>query len=69
MIPLCHVFNLSFRTGYIPTCLKTALVKPVFKKGEANQFTNYRPISLLFSFAKLLEKNRSKSNDELLKQV
>ena len=56
MIPLCHVFNLSFRTGYIPTCLKTALVKPVFKKGEANQFTNYRPISLLSSFAKLLEK-------------
>ena len=56
MNPLCHIFNLSFKTGFIPTCLKTALVKPIFKKGAVNQFTNYRPISLLSSFSKLLEK-------------
>ena len=56
MNPLCHIFNLSFKTGYIPSCLKTALVKPIFKKGATNQFTNYRPISLLSSFSKLLEK-------------
>ena len=56
MSPLCHVFNLSFKSGYIPECLKTALVKPVYKKGANNIFTNYRPISLLSTFAKLLEK-------------
>ena len=54
--PLCHLFNLSFKTGFIPTSLKTAMVKPIFKKGEHDNFTNYRPISLLSSFSKLLEK-------------
>ena len=56
MTPLCHLFSLSFKTGFIPNNLKTALIKPIFKKGERDNFTNYRPISLLFSFSKLLEK-------------
>ena len=58
--PLCHIFNLSLKTGYIPTILKTAKVVPVFKSGDKHDFTNYRPISLLSSFAKLLEKIVSK---------
>merc|ERR1712082_335414 len=40
--------------------LKTAKVVPVFKSGDKHDFTNYRPISLLSSFAKLLEKIVSK---------
>jgi hypothetical protein len=56
MEPLIHLFNLSFKSGYIPTCLKTAEIVPIYKKDEANEYTNYRPISLLSSFAKLLEK-------------
>ena len=56
MTPLCHLFNLSFKTGFIPNNLKTAMIKPIFKKGERDNFTNYRPISLLSSFSKLLEK-------------
>ena len=51
MTPLCHLFNLSFKTGFIPTSLKTAMVKPIFKKGDHDNFTNYRPISLLSSFS------------------
>ena len=54
--PLTQVLNLSFKSGYIPSYLKTAVVKPIFKKGKMDQFTNYRPISLLSSFSKLLEK-------------
>ena len=56
MSPLCQTFKFSFKTGFIPTCLETALVKPICKKGAVNEFTNYRPISLLLSFSKLLEK-------------
>ena len=54
--PLCHLFNLSFKTGYIPPQLKEAKVIPVFKSGNKHDFNNYRPISLLSSFSKLLEK-------------
>ena len=54
--PLCHLFNLSFQTGYIPIQLKLAKVVPVFKSGDKHSFTNYRPISLLSSISKLLEK-------------
>ena len=56
LTPLCHLFNLSVQTGYIPSELKTAKVVPVFKSGDAHEFTNYRPISLLSSFSKLFEK-------------
>ena len=36
--------------------LFTAEVKPIFKKGDNDRFTNFRPISFLNSFSKLLEK-------------
>lgn len=54
--PVCHLFNLSINTGYIPTELKTAKVVPIFKADSVNSFNNYRPISLLTSLSKLLEK-------------
>ena len=36
--------------------MKIAKIVPVVKDGDCHCFTNYRPISLLSSFAKLLEK-------------
>ena len=36
--------------------LKYAIVKPVFKKGNKQNISNYRPISLLSSFSKIIEK-------------
>jgi retron-type reverse transcriptase len=56
IIPVVYLFNLSIRTGYVPASYKCARVIPIFKSGLRNQFTNYRPISLLSSFSKLLEK-------------
>ena len=47
---------MSFKTGYIPTILKTAKIVLVFKTGKSDKFTNYRPNSILSSFSKLLEK-------------
>jgi len=31
MGPICHLFNLSFKTGFIPTILKTAKIVSIFK--------------------------------------
>ena len=50
--PLCHLFNLSFKTGFVPQQLKQAKVIPIFKSGDKHDFNNYHPISLL---SKLLE--------------
>ena len=54
--PLTHIFNLSFSTGIIPDNLKISLITPIFKSNEENKFENYRPISFLTCFSKLLEK-------------
>jgi len=55
-IPLSHIFNLSLRTGVFPSKLKLCRVIPIFKSGNASECDNYRPISLLSSISKILEK-------------
>ena len=54
--PLEYIFNLSLTTGTVPNSLKTAKVIPLFKKGDVCSMSNYRPISLLSIFNKILEK-------------
>ena len=54
-VPLSYIFNLTFATGQIPDGLKVALVTPVYKASE-NIYSNYRPISILPCFSKILEK-------------
>ena len=58
--PLAHIFNLSFLSGIIPDNLKVALVTPIFKSNDETKFENYRPISVLTCFSKLLEKLMAK---------
>ena len=55
-VPLAHIFNLSFSTGEVPKSMKLAKIVPIFKSGNNQILNNYRPISLLPSFSKLLEK-------------
>ena len=50
------IFNASFSTGIVPKSLKIAKVIPVFKKGLCIKLNNYRSISLLSVFNKILEK-------------
>jgi hypothetical protein len=54
--PLVHIFNLSFSQGIVPFELKIAQVVPLYKKGSPRDVSNYRPISLLPLFSKILEK-------------
>ncbi|XP_065662813.1 uncharacterized protein LOC136085434 [Hydra vulgaris] len=53
---LFHNFNLSFKTGIVPEKLKIARITPVFKTGDDSIISNYRPISILPCFSKLLER-------------
>ena len=55
-VPLSYIFNLTFATGKIPDDLKIAIVTPVYKASEENIYSNYRPISVLPCFSKILEK-------------
>ena len=53
---LCHIFNLSLNQGIVPSRLKIARVVPIFKNDDRERVTNYRPISVLPCFSKILEK-------------
>ena len=55
-IPLCRIINLSFTKGIFPELLKTVKVIALFKSGSADELNNYRPISLLSIFDKIMEK-------------
>jgi len=54
--PLSKIINKSFSTGLVPDQLKIAKVCPIFKNGDRSQFSNYRPISVLPTFSKIVEK-------------
>ena len=54
--PLSIIFNKSLCEGIIPDKLKLAKVLPIFKKDDKELMDNYRPISILPSFSKILEK-------------
>lgn len=54
--PLSNLINYSITNGKFPDLLKQAKVIPIFKVGDSQQVTNYRPISILNSFSKIFEK-------------
>lgn len=54
--PLADLFNLSLSTNRFPGSWKIASVTPVHKGGPKEAPGNYRPISLLSIFSKILEK-------------
>ena len=55
-VALTYLINLAFETGIFSEILKTAKVIPIFKKGDQQDFNNYRPISLLSNIGKIIEK-------------
>ena len=56
VVPIFHIFKLSLKTGCFPDKLKIAKITPLFKSGETDLLNNYRPISVLPVFSKILER-------------
>ena len=54
--PLADICNTSFASDTFPEILKVAIAKPLYKKGDTGEVQNYRPISLLSVFSKIIEK-------------
>ena len=54
--PVSYIFNKSMISGIFPTRLKYATIKPILKNRDKKNVANYRPISKLPSFSKILEK-------------
>ena len=54
--PLTFICNLALTSGVFPDKMKIAKVIPVFKSGDKKVYTNYKPVSLLPQFSKVLEK-------------
>lgn len=54
--PLTYLFNQCFFKGIFPHILKKALIRPVHKNGDKSCVDNYRPIAILPSISKILER-------------
>lgn len=54
--PLEIIFNVSLSTGVVPDSFKLASVIPIYKEASQINVSNYRPISLLSIFNRVLEK-------------
>jgi len=53
--PITYISNNSLKKGTYPERFKYLLVKPIHKKGNESDVTNYRTISLLIVFSRILE--------------
>ena len=53
---LTVIVNTSLTTGVFPEIWKHAMVIPLFKKGDQENVSNYRPISILLILSKIVEK-------------
>ncbi len=56
VVNITLAINKSIENGEVPGCLKVVRVIPIFKRGDLDQFGNYRPISILLAMSKILEK-------------
>ena len=54
--PLTHLVNSSIKNDIFPDELKIAKVVPIFKANDKQNIENYRPISVLSVFSKIIEK-------------
>ena len=54
--PLNLIINQMITSGIFADDLKMAKIIPLYKKGDINSITNYRPISLLPTLSKIFKR-------------
>ena len=54
--PLCQIYKQSLTDGIVPDEWKSAHIIPIFKKGDQQKTSQYRPVSLTSIFSKILER-------------
>ena len=59
---IVRVFQTSLISGTVPSDWKEALITPLFKKGERNVASNYRPVSLTSVVSKILMRHLDHHN-------
>jgi Reverse transcriptase (RNA-dependent DNA polymerase) len=63
----CDVIDQSIKFSEYPSCLKTALIRPIYKSASHAKYENYRPISILTVFDKIFEKFLEQQISQYLK--
>uniref|UniRef100_A0A1Y1NIN0 Reverse transcriptase domain-containing protein n=1 Tax=Photinus pyralis TaxID=7054 RepID=A0A1Y1NIN0_PHOPY len=53
---ITNIINVSIKEGQFPSALKLASVTLLHKKGDPSDVANYRPIAVLSTFSKIIEK-------------
>ena len=54
--PISTLYNLSISQGVFPNACKVAKLKPIVEKGKKPDPSSYRPVSLLPSISKIIER-------------
>ena len=54
---LTFIYNQCIAKNYFPEALKSTKIIPIFKQGDKNDPSNYRPIAILLNIAKPFEKH------------
>ncbi|XP_047508137.1 uncharacterized protein LOC125051677 isoform X1 [Pieris napi] len=55
-VAIANLINTSIYTGQYPNLLKTGIVRPIYKNGSKKNYNNYRPITILPTINKIIEK-------------
>ena len=55
--PLIYLFQQPLEQGVFPDDLKIVIVTSIYKAGDSSDISNYRPISVLPCFSKILERS------------